>query len=101
MLRRDHASHTARSHDLADADWWYVRASIVQPAAHCGIERDVHDSDEELSLARLGHRLGAERPVGRHREPLRARRKAPLAVGRGAGGEGCGTHRIRLRAWGW
>ena len=49
----------------------------------------------------LGTGLGAVLPVGRHRQPMRARREAPLTVGGGGVDHGHIRACIRGRADGW
>ena len=68
----DDLAYGAGLHHFADADGRDVGATLVHPAAHRRVERDVKNLDQEFAVARLGagssvrfQSLGLGTPVGR------------------------------------
>src|SRR5262249_34971852 len=59
----DDAATPERAHDLAQLHRWHVRAHVVHPAAHGGIERQIFGLDEHLTGAGHGHRSADELEV--------------------------------------
>ena len=64
MFRGDDPTDGAGPHHLADADGRDIGPALVHPAPHRGVERNIENFDEELAIARLGHRLLGQVPVG-------------------------------------
>src|SRR5206468_2690208 len=82
-----------RAHHLADLDRRDVGAPGIHPRAHGGVERDVLDLHEELSVGRLGSGL-------LHVVPVRGLREADRAGGQAALGVHAPAHSIAVVA-GW
>jgi hypothetical protein len=64
MFRGDDATDGAGSHHLTEADGRDIGPTLVHPAPHRGVERNIENFDQELAIARLGHRLVGQVPVG-------------------------------------
>jgi hypothetical protein len=80
VARLHHLAGAARAHHLADRHRPDVRLALVHPAPHRRVERQVAHLDEDLPLARIGHRLVRDLPVARLGQPDWTRREPHLPV---------------------
>ena len=76
----DHLAGAERPHDLADAHRRDVGASVVHPAAHGRVQREVAHLHHDLALPGIGDRLLDIAPVTRLGETHRACGKLVLVV---------------------
>jgi hypothetical protein len=79
-MRCDHLTNRAGSHNVADPDRLNVRAALIHPAAHGGIQRYVLALDYQLARAGIGHGLFRELPVSTFGQTNRSGGKAKLTV---------------------
>jgi len=80
MPRGDHLAGTAGAHQVADLDRGDVRATLVHPSPHRGVQRHVADLHQHLALTGLADGLLSQLPIARLRKANRSRGEPDLVI---------------------